>query len=135
MSSHLKKVARLLKVDEAQARAFCLDVQKQIKSNPPSFQIIARWLEKCPEDRRDPSHIAQLLKKSPVSHASRERGKTHHPKGDRVITYEPGFDSIKPFSPALLHDPREFTERFAKCPHGVPITGICHICKGGKIDY
>jgi len=31
-------------------------------------------------------------------------------------------------TPALQHDPRQFTDGLPKCPHGVPITRCCAIC-------
>jgi hypothetical protein len=123
--SKARKVAVLLDITEAEAREFCLEVQKQVGSPLPSFKAIADCLMQHPEAEGNPSEIARIMREKKTFVVVKRRPKAQRGgrgRGSATHSY------FKDFSPRAVQDPRDFIEGVSKCPHGVPRTQRCAIC-------
>lgn len=154
----MKEVARLAHVQEGhKAWAFCARVKSLFtKDREPSDQEIIECLKGL-NTRTTPDQVAQMIRtargaqsgflgaaksekfsrKNPNRRAlsgARRPIPQRKPSQKTTSVSSSGLEEINTPSPVMRHDPRKFTEPFAKCPHGVPITGVCHICKGGTLD-
>lgn len=155
----LVEISRLLRVNnEAKAEKFCAEVQKEFRTLTPSVNEIGECLNGSSNARRNPEIAAQLIRKRREKPSAWEQGKTvargtpenteglirRRPKktgelkkGNSVIARSEWKDSglLADTEPLpMRHDTRYTSKGIRKCRHGVPKTGLCHICRGGSVD-
>lgn len=137
MSREMKEIMRLIGQNAYHASAFCVRIQRSFTSKRPTEKEIEHYLKNNPL-MRDPDKIADAIKvlrdsKKHQSKVSQSKVKKKYKKSALIGSF---IDANTPdFSPSIAHDPRRFQENFTKCQHGIPKTQVCHICKGGRVDY
>ena len=130
--NHIRRIAARLRTGEAQALQFCVSVQKHFTSSePPSFKVIAAFLDQHGHLPASPEDIAQQIRA-----ARAQRSKRRSRSQDGVIGRSPSRESDV-FTPLIAHDPRPYTEDFDKCPHGILKFKKCAICdpEGFRLEH
>lgn len=161
MSEQMKQIAELLNAKDAhQSWVFCVNVRRYFGNhNQPSEIEIVEGIRKIKGPIKTPYLAAQRIRESraynsvDVTNGPPRSGNFHRKKkgsrspsgpkeywpinGDSTSTHPigSGLENLNSTSPVTRHDPRKFRKGFRKCKHGVAITEVCHLCKGGRIDY
>jgi hypothetical protein len=115
----LLDVADLLLQDRHEAGEFCSEVAWHVTDRRITYAMIAAVLEAHPRTDPTPRLVAKWIMETPAPEEDDSEDYLD-------IEYERGKDRL---SPIQKHDFRDAQAGIQRCPHGIPITQRCRICR------
>ena len=117
----LRDVADLLVASVREAGEFCSEVAWHVSDRLITYAMIAAVLEAHPHTDPTPEMVAQWIMATPPQ-ADEDRG-----AGGGYVELE--YQPRRPRNVIQRRDFRDAQARFERCPHGIPITQRCRICR------
>ncbi len=115
----LRDVADLLGMSGREAGEYCAEVAWHVSDRQITYRLIAQVLEAHPHSDPEPEQVARWIMALPP-------GADDEADEYVDIEYNPGKGKLNVIQE---HDFRDAQAGLPKCPHGIPITQRCRICR------
>ncbi len=115
----LRDVADLLGLSGKEAAVFCSEVAWHVTDRPVTYAMVAAAIDAHPRTDPAPEDVAAWIMATSVDAVADE--------DDYVeMEYDPRKGKLNVIQ---RRDSRDAQAMFRKCPHGIPITQRCRICR------
>ena len=116
----LREVADLLGIRRKEAGEFCSEVAWHVTDRLVTYAMIAAVIDAHPRVDPTPEMVAGWIMASPFAAESETED------GYVDLEFDPGRGARNVIQ---RHDFRDAVAGIKKCPHGIPITQRCRICR------
>ncbi len=117
----LRDVADLLGLSGKEAAVFCSEVAWHVTDRPVTYAMVAAVIDAHPRTDPTPEDVAAWIMATPPPAGAGADGEEY---------VEMEYDARKgKLNVIQRRDFRDAQAMFKKCPHGIPITQRCRICK------
>ncbi len=121
----LRDVADLLGLSGREAAVFCSEVAWHVTDRPVTYALVAAVLDAHPRTDPTPEQVAAWIMATPAP-ADAEASAVAEAQEYVEMEYDPRKGKLNVIQ---RRDFRDAQAMFRKCPHGIPITQRCRICR------